>query len=58
MDEITIEVWVSTWKVGSECKAEITVDREEWEEMTTEERDEICFDAAQSVFEWGYKIKS
>lgn len=55
MDTITVRYWVSTDKVGSECEGEETFDREEWDSMTLEEREEAMRDATFQCVNWGWE---
>lgn len=51
-DIVKIKVSISTQKVGSECVYEIEVEREAWDAMSDEEKDEVCREAAFSMMEW------
>jgi hypothetical protein len=53
-----IKAWVKTNMVGSKCEIEFDVDREDWEDMTEEERDDLVHDAIMNsgVIEWDYKV--
>lgn len=53
-DIVRIRVHIGTNKVGSECTDELDFEREVWEAMSEEERDEICRDAAFNCMEWGW----
>ena len=55
-DTVKVQVWNSTNKVGSECKDTIEIDREEWEAMTDDEKDDACQDAAFNYLDWGWKV--
>lgn len=55
---LKILVRVRTDKVGSDCKAEIEVDAEEWEDMNAQERDELCRNTVFEMIEWGYEVVS
>ena len=55
MDEmITIRFYISTRKVGSECKDSFQIEREVWEEMSEDEQEEVCREAAFEMMEWGF----
>lgn len=51
--------WVSTFKLGSECKDEFEVDDEDLEGRTEAEQEEYITDVARDVinnlYEWGYR---
>ena len=51
-DKINIEVWIRTNKVGSDCYQTIDFNKEEWEEMSDEEKDEICKEVTFEYLEW------
>ena len=53
-DTIKIKVFVRTNKVGSKCEDYIEIDREEWEAMSDNEKDDCCQDVAFAMFEWGW----
>lgn len=54
-DEIEISITVSTDKVGSECKDSLIVDREDWENMSDDEKDEECKETAFQMIDWSYE---
>lgn len=56
-DQITVKVFIRTNKVGSECRDSFEVDREEWESMTDEDKDEMARDAAFNYLDWGYEVE-
>lgn len=51
-DKVIVKVSISTQKVGSECVDELEFDREDWEAMTDEQKDEVCQEAAFGMMEW------
>lgn len=53
-DIVKITVFIQTNKVGSRCKATIEFDREEWDSMTDEEKEDACRDVAFNMGEWGW----
>lgn len=55
-DTVKVKVWVHTNKIGSECHDIVEFDREEWESMTDDEKDDICKDAAFNNMDWGWKV--
>lgn len=55
-DTVKVKVWISTNKVGSKCEDTIEIDREEWESMTDDEKDDACQDAAFNHLDWGWKV--
>jgi hypothetical protein len=54
VETVKIRVYISTNRVGSECSDEIEFDREEWESMSEDEREDACRDAAFNWMEWGW----
>ena len=56
-DEITIEVWVATDKVGSKTTDTFKVLRKDWESSTDEKKDDMCRDVMFSMIEWDYKAQ-
>ncbi len=58
MDKIKVKVSVSTWKVGSQTETELEFNRDEWEEMSDEERDDICREQMFELIEWNYEVVS
>lgn len=55
-DKIKIRIHVSNGLVGCTVERTIEVDREDWEDMETEERDELCRDIVfGNIIEWGYE---
>ena len=50
-----ITVYASTNIVGSRQETVIDVPDEEWEAMSENERDTLCFDAAMQLINWGYQ---
>lgn len=42
---ITIKVWAETNRVGSRNETSFTMPKDEWEEMSEKQRDEICQEA-------------
>lgn len=55
-DTVKVTVRISTNKVGSECKDEIEFDREEWDAMTDDQKDEVCQEVAFNYMEWGWEV--
>jgi len=53
-DTVKITVWVATNKVGSKCELELEVDRDGWESMTEDERDDAAREAVWEMAEWGW----
>jgi hypothetical protein len=53
-DTVKIMVSISTQKVGSECVDEIEFDRDAWESMTDDEKEEACREAAFNMIEWNW----
>lgn len=53
-DMVTIKVYVSTNKVGSECETEFDMPRTEWEAMTDTEKEYECSCAMHDMIEWNW----
>lgn len=49
-----IKVSVSTGYAGCSVEETFSIDREEWEEMSDGERDDMCLDFVFKMIEWGY----
>lgn len=56
-DKVEIEVWVCTNKVGSESRRKITIDREEWEDFSGEEKEEYMLEEMLNLIEWNWEEK-
>lgn len=54
---ITIQIYIGTRKVGSECKDSFEIEREIWEEMSESEQEELCKEAAFGMMEWGFYVE-
>lgn len=54
-DTVTIEYNVSTFRVGSKETGSIEIDKEEWNEMSAECRDEVIFEQVLQLIEWDYE---
>jgi hypothetical protein len=54
-DTVKIRVYVSTNKIGSECFNEIEIDREAWEEMDDDEKDELFRNEMFGMIEWNWR---
>jgi len=56
-DTVEITIWVCTNKVRSEATMTVTFDREEWEEMSEEEREEVMREEYENscLVEWGWR---
>ena len=55
-DTVKVQVWISTNKVGSKCEDTAEFDREEWESMTDDEKDDLCKDTAFNNMDWGWRV--
>jgi hypothetical protein len=49
---VKIKIKISTNKVGSECETTLEFDRDVWESMTDDEKDDECRDAAFEYIDW------
>ncbi len=47
-----IKVTVQTNKVGSKC--EEIIDEPDWDEMTDDERENVCMDVMFEMIDWNY----
>lgn len=58
-DEIEIKLRASTRKVGSESWTTIKIDRESWEYMSEQEREEFCLEELlqSHIVEWTYEVE-
>jgi hypothetical protein len=56
-ETITVRVYVRTNKIGSECDTELEFDRDEWEAMSEQEREDACRDAVWNMAEWNYEVE-
>lgn len=54
-DKITIRVYARTSKIGSDSSTELEFDREEWESMSEEEREDSAREAMFELIEWGFE---
>ena len=54
-DVVKVKVWVKTDIVNSTCEDVIELDREEWESMTEDQREDFCRDVVWNMAEWGYE---
>jgi len=54
---MVIDLYVSTNKVGSECRREVEIDDEDWASMTPMEREQFMSDElwGSGLFEWYYQ---
>lgn len=55
-DNVNIEVWVSTDKIGSKRFNVIVFNREDWKSMSQTEREEVMINEVWNMAEWGWKI--
>jgi hypothetical protein len=56
-DTVLVRVWVATRKVGSECDTVIDFEKEDWEGMSDNEKDEACKETMWEMCDWGYDEK-
>lgn len=54
-EQIKIKVWIRTNKVGSKCEDTIEFDKEDWESMSDDEKEEVCRDTAFNMGDWGFE---
>jgi len=55
MITVKIRVWISTRMVGSTCYDEVEIDREDWEAMTDDEKEDSMRAAALENTDWGWE---
>lgn len=55
---VKVQVSVRTDKVNSECSQIVEFDREEWDGMTSEQRQKACVEAVWNMAEWNYDVLS
>lgn len=56
-DKVQIRVSISTQKVGSECTDVVEFDRNVWDAMTDDEKEDACREAAFNMVEWHWVEK-
>jgi hypothetical protein len=54
---MTVYVSIRTNNVGSECETEFEIDEQEWNSMTSDEREEMCKGYAFDMMEWNFKTE-
>lgn len=58
-DEITVELWIATNRVGSKETKKIRVEREDWERLSGAERHEYMWEELLNqnacMYEWGFR---
>lgn len=52
---VTIRVWAMTNKVNSECSLTFDIEREDWENMTDEDREEVAEGYLAQLRDWGFE---
>lgn len=57
VSKITIIVYAETAYIGSRATAEIEVDKDEWEAMSEEEREDFVADTQSELIETGYYVE-
>lgn len=55
-ENIKIKVSVSTNKVKSLCESFVSIEAEDWNEMSEDEREEFCRDEMFQMIDWNYEI--
>lgn len=50
-----ITVWAQTNKVASKSETFFDIDEKEWNEMTEDDREDLCREYLPQVIEWGWK---
>jgi len=55
-DKVKIRYHVETDKVGSKVQRFVEIDRNEWEEMPDEERDDFIMDHMFDLISWDYEV--
>ena len=56
-DEITILISVRTQMQGSQVETELSLDRKNWNAMTSNEKEDECRDAMFDLIEWNWRIE-
>ena len=51
---MVIKFWIQTDRQGSLCEDSFQIDDEEWGNLSEEEKEEMCRDAAFNYLEWGW----
>lgn len=54
-EQVRVKVTVCTKKIGSECEDEIEFDREDWDSMSEQEREQACFESVWNMAEWNWR---
>lgn len=52
---MNITVWAKTNKVGSESETSFEIDKEEWDNMSEEDREDLCREHLENIIEWGWE---
>lgn len=55
-DFIKVKVYISTQKVGSECADEFDIEKDYWESLSEDEKEDMCKEVAFSMMEWNFEI--
>lgn len=53
-DVVKVEITVKTNKIGSKASRTIDFDKEVWEEMTHDDKEEVCRETMQEMIEWDW----
>lgn len=53
---LTIKINISTYYVGCTGETEFQISEEEWDNMTEEERTEMCWEYATELVHWDYEV--
>jgi hypothetical protein len=57
-ETITVVVYARTKYIHSRDEYRLEVDKEEWKEMSEEDRDLMCEEVMhQQILEWGYEVE-
>jgi hypothetical protein len=54
-DTVKVRVYISTNKVGSECSDVVEFEREDWNSMSDQDKEDALQDTAFSYMEWGWE---
>lgn len=57
-DNITVAVWIETNRVGSRQVREVVIDREEWDEMSDDDKDTMLHETMEDMLQWGWEVTS
>lgn len=53
---LRIKVTISTFYVGCTGSTDFLIEEEEWDNMSEEERNEMCWEYAKELVHWNYEV--